>query len=61
VLLSAMHLYLTLAVLDVGTMLVSCMVLYYTGLQRGCPLDVLALVVRGASALFLSVCLFYSY
>jgi len=59
VLLSAMHLYLTLAVLDVGTMLVSCMVLYYAGLQRGCPLDVLALVVRGASAFcFLSVVFF---
>jgi hypothetical protein len=47
VMLSAMQLYLTLAVLDVGVMLVSCMVLYYNKLPRSCPLDVLALVVRG--------------
>jgi hypothetical protein len=50
VMLSAMQLYLTLAVLDVGVMLVSCMVLYYNKLPRSCPLDILALVVRGQFA-----------
>jgi hypothetical protein len=47
VLLSAIQLYLTLAILDVGVMLVSCMVLYYMRLPQNCTLDVLALVIRG--------------
>jgi hypothetical protein len=46
VLLSAMQLYLTLVLLDVSVMLVSCMVLYYLQLPRHCPLRILALVAR---------------
>ena len=47
VLLSAMQLYLTLAILNPGVMLVSCMVLYYLQLPKNCSLDILALVVSG--------------
>lgn len=47
VVLSALQLYLALAILDVGVMLMSCMVLYYMELPQNCPLDVLALVVCG--------------
>ena len=47
VVLSALQIYLTMVVLDVGVMLVSCMVLYYAGLPRNCPLHVMALVIRG--------------
>jgi hypothetical protein len=47
VLLSAMQLYLSLVILDVGVMLMSCMVLYYMELPQNCTLDVLALVVCG--------------
>lgn len=47
VVLSALQIYLTMVVLDVGVMLVSCMVLYYLGLPRNCPMHVMALVIRG--------------
>lgn len=47
VLLSAIQLYLTIAILDVSVMLVSCMVLYYLQLRQNCTLDILALVVSG--------------
>lgn len=47
VMLSALQIYLTMVVLDSGVMLLSCMVLYYLGLPRNCPLHVMALVIRG--------------
>jgi hypothetical protein len=47
VMLSAVQLYLTMVVLDVGVMLVSCMTLYYLDLPCSCPLHVMALVIRG--------------
>jgi hypothetical protein len=50
VLLSAMQLYLTLVLLDVSVMLVSCMILYYLQLSCNCPLHILALVARGREA-----------
>jgi hypothetical protein len=47
VMLSVLQIYLTMVVLDAGVMLVSCMLLYYLGLPRNCPLHVMALVIRG--------------
>jgi hypothetical protein len=47
VLLSAMQIYLTMVVLDVGVMLVSCMTLYYLDVPCNCPMHVMALVIRG--------------
>ncbi len=47
VLLSVMQLYLQLIILDTVVMVVSCMVLYYLKLRAHCPLNILALVVRG--------------
>lgn len=47
--LSALQLYLSMVVLDVGVMVVSCMVLYYNRLPQNCPMHVMALVIRGES------------
>ena len=47
VLLSAIQLYLTLAILDVSVMLVSCMVFFYLNMPKNCSLEILALVVSG--------------
>ena len=46
VILSAMHLYLALILLDVGLMIVTCMTLYYMKLKNGCPLHILASVAQ---------------
>jgi len=43
VLLSALHLYLSVVILDVNVMVVTCMSLYYMNMTQGCPLHVLAL------------------
>ena len=50
VVLSALQLYLSMVVLDVGVMLVSCMTLYYLELPVSCPMHVMALVIRGHEA-----------
>jgi hypothetical protein len=46
VMLSAMQLYLTLILLDVGLMIVTCMTLYYIRMKNGCPLHILASVTQ---------------
>jgi len=47
VLLSAIQLYLTLAILDATVMLLSCMVFFYLNMPKYCSLEILALVVSG--------------
>ena len=46
VLLSALHLYLAVVILDVNVMIVTCMSLYYMNMTQGCPLHVLALAAN---------------
>lgn len=44
--LSALQLYLSMVVLDVSVMIVSCMVLFYNRLPHSCPMHVMALAIR---------------